>query len=560
MAFAVFSFKKEQRDAIQKIQALENPEQDHVHHDPQRDHPDPGHAVVPPSDAGGKDNEGEAGRTRHVVEVAIGMLEQQDAEVREGRMTLETAQKMAAQHLSRLRYEKKEYFFINDLGARCIMHAIKPELNGKDLSGVKDPNGVPLFVDFVRVCKAHGAGFVNYMWPRPGEKDPVPKISYVQLYQPWGWIVGSGVYIDDVGKQVNAVRMLFLGLIVFVAVFSLLLAYSVSRGITRTLGSVDRTLHEMASGEGDLTRRLVVEREDETGSLAASFNRFLDNLKEIVVRISNNSEEVAAAAKQLNDTAAKIASGTEKVAEESSSVAIASEEMASTSSAIAENCTRAVANVNNAGVTAKEGAAVVSKAVQSIQRIAEKVQESAQTVASLGTRSEQIGKIIGTIEDIADQTNLLALNAAIEAARAAEQGRGYAVVADEVRALAERTTRATREISEMIQTIQKETASAVGAMEEGVREVQRGTEDAASSGRALEEIISQVHAVTGQIDMIAVAANEQTSVTNEISSNLHRITEVVDGTSHNAQATASSAGQLASMAEELRRIVGQFRL
>ena len=498
--------------------------------------------------------------TRHIVEIAVSLLEQQDAEVKAGRIPLDVAQKVAARQIEKLRYEKKEYLWLNDLNAVCIMHPIKPELNGKDLSGLKDPNGVHIFQEFVKICKEKGGGVVNYMWPKPGEKDPIAKISYVQTFTPWGWVVGSGIYVDDVRKDVNTVKWLFLGLNLLVAAVSLLLAFSIARGITLTLGRVDRTLQEMASGNGDLTRRLTVEREDETGSLASSFNRFLDNLKEIMVHITRNSVDVAAAATQLNGTAAKIASGTEQVAFESSSVAIASEEMASTSSSIASNCATAVQNVNLAGQTASQGALVVGQAVQSIQRIAGKVQESARTVSALGTRSEQIGEIIGTIEDIADQTNLLALNAAIEAARAGEQGRGFAVVADEVRALAERTTKATREISEMIKTIQKETISAVTAMEEGVREVQHGTDDAASSGRALEDILAQVSGVSTQIDQISYAAKEQTSVTNEISSNLHRITQVVQETSVNAKETAVSAQQLAGMADELKRIVGQFRL
>ncbi len=498
--------------------------------------------------------------TRHIVELTVSLLDDQNAEVQAGRITLQVAQQEAARRIGKLRYDQKEYIWLNGLDAVCIMHPIKPELNGKDLSGLKDPNGVHIFQEFVKICKEKGGGFVNYLWPKPGEKDPVAKISYVKTFVPWGWVVGSGIYVDDVQKDVNAVRWLFLGLNLLVAALSLLLAYSVSRGITRTLGRVDRTLREMASGEGDLTRRLLVEREDETGSLARSFNQFLDNLKEIVMHITRNSLEVAAAATHLNNTAASIAAGTEQVAFESGSVAIASEEMASTSSSIASSCANAVENVNRAGRSAKDGSAVVGNAVLSIQRIAGKVQESARTVAALGTRSEQIGQIIGTIEDIADQTNLLALNAAIEAARAGEQGRGFAVVADEVRALAERTTKATREISEMIKSIQKETISAVTAMEEGVREVQHGTDDAASSGRALEDILEQVTGVSSQIDQISYAAKEQTSVTNEISKNMHRITQVVQETSGSAKETASAAQQLAGMAEELKRIVAQFRL
>jgi methyl-accepting chemotaxis protein len=193
-------------------------------------------------------------------------------------------------------------------------------------------------------------------------------------------------------------------------------------------------------------------------------------------------------------------------------------------------------------------------------QIAEKVQESAKTVASLGERSDQIGAIIGTIEDIADQTNLLALNAAIEAARAGEQGRGFAVVADEVRALAERTTRATKEIGEMIKAIQKETNGAVAAMEQGVNQVETGTMEAAKSGQALRDILEQVNDVAMQVNQIATAAEEQTATTSEISNNMMQITEVVQQTSQGAQESATAAAQLYGNAEELQRLVQQFKL
>ena len=193
-------------------------------------------------------------------------------------------------------------------------------------------------------------------------------------------------------------------------------------------------------------------------------------------------------------------------------------------------------------------------------QIAEKVQESAKTVESLGARSDQIGAIIGTIEDIADQTNLLALNAAIEAARAGEQGRGFAVVADEVRALAERTTRATREIGEMIKAIQNETKGAVAAMEQGVYQVESGTEEAGKSGAALQDILDHVNNVAMQVNQIATAAEEQSATTSEISSNMNNITEIVQLTSRGAQESTVAAAQLNGYAEELQQLVRQFKL
>jgi methyl-accepting chemotaxis protein len=234
--------------------------------------------------------------------------------------------------------------------------------------------------------------------------------------------------------------------------------------------------------------------------------------------------------------------------------------MAATSTDIARNCQLAAEGVNLASRVAEDGAKVVGKTVIAMGSIARRVQDTSVSVETLGARSDQIGEIVETIQDIADQTNLLALNAAIEAARAGEQGRGFAVVADEVRALAERTTKATHEISAMIKVIQVETLKAVTTMKEGVQEVSSGSEEAAKSGKALEEILGQINVVAMQVNQVATAAEEQTATTGEISSNMHQISEVVSTTATGAHETSKAASQLATLAEELQKIVGQFKL
>jgi methyl-accepting chemotaxis protein len=245
---------------------------------------------------------------------------------------------------------------------------------------------------------------------------------------------------------------------------------------------------------------------------------------------------------------------------QTSTVATACEEMVATSSGIAQSCNMAAESSRQGSDLATEGAYVVQETVTGMNRISERVKETAATLEKLGARSDQIGEIVGTIEDIADQTNLLALNAAIEAARAGEQGRGFAVVADEVRALAERTTKATKEIAQMIKAIQHETTGAVAAMEEGVKEVERGTRDAAKSGTALDDILNQINAVSMEINQIATAAEEQTATTTEINNNLQQIAEVVQMSGSSSNEAATAAKDLMAQAEEMHRLVGRFTL
>lgn len=367
------------------------------------------------------------------------------------------------------------------------------------------------------------------------------------------------MYQADIAAYHRAFGIM-LGIILVAAIASIACGALVSGSVTRPLGKVVDMLRDIAQGEGDLTKRIDVSGKDEIGELALWFNTFIDKLHGIISQVAQTTTQVASAASQLYSTSEQMATGAEEVAAQAGTVAAASEEMAATSTEIAQNCGMAAQGSGLANDSAVTGATVVQETVTVMSRIAERVKESADTVGNLGARSDQIGAIIGTIEDIADQTNLLALNAAIEAARAGEQGRGFAVVADEVRALAERTTNATREIGEMIKAIQNETKEAVIAMEEGVKEVEKGTSEAAKSGEALHEILNQINAVTMQVSQIATAAEQQTATTNEISNNIQQITQVVQETSNGAHESANAASQLSHFAEELQRLVRQFRL
>jgi hemerythrin-like metal-binding protein len=367
---------------------------------------------------------------------------------------------------------------------------------------------------------------------------------------------------DEGLKRVNALtaaaQIWIVVIIVSGLVFGLLLALMAVRSIRAPLQRLAADAEQIATG--DLGVEVHVDSHDEVGQLARSFEKMVNSLRELIGRLADSSAEVSKSSVGMQSNSEQMATGAEEVAAQAVTVATASEEMSATSGDIAQNCMLAAESAKRANDAADHGATVVENSIAVMKRIADRVKSSAATVTELGQKSDQIGAIVDTIQDIADQTNLLALNAAIEAARAGEQGRGFAVVADEVRALAERTTKATKEISEMIKVIQQNTQTAVSAMEEGVAEVHNGTDEAERSGEALRRIQDEINAVNLQVQQIATAAEEQTATTSEITGNMHQITEVVSGSVDRARDTYNAAQHLSRLSDELQRVVGQFKL
>ena len=316
---------------------------------------------------------------------------------------------------------------------------------------------------------------------------------------------------------------------------------------------------EKAAG-GDLSVRVAQEGVGEIARLGNSFNIMMNDMNKAMRQFFSVADLVRDSVGMVSNNTSAMVAAAEDVAMQAGTIATASEEMAATSADIARNCLYAAENARAATQQTNSGASLVLNSTRMMDNIAQRVNESSRTVAGLGERSDQIGAIVNTIEDIADQTNLLALNAAIEAARAGEQGRGFSVVADEVRALAERTTKATKEIGSMIKSIQSETQVAVGSMSEGVNEVKRGTDEATRSGEALEDIIVKIDELTSQVGQIATAAEEQTATTQEITSNIQMITQVVNRNVDSARSTTVATGKLSQQVDELHNLVSTFRL
>jgi len=366
-----------------------------------------------------------------------------------------------------------------------------------------------------------------------------------------------GNLLDQAQSEITNIlttAMIGIAAIIF---FGIIINIAVIRAIRRKTEEIIQAARRIV--EGNLSVRIPATGTSEMGRIGHAFNSLGETFQEIMEKMVSNVEQVASSANTLHTTSEMMASNAEEVAAQAATVAVASEEMATTSNDVAQNCALAAASSQQANDSAMTGSSVVKETINVMNTIAERVKESARTVENLGAQSDQIGEIVGTIEDIADQTNLLALNAAIEAARAGEQGRGFAVVADEVRALAERTTKATKEIGTMIKSIQQQTREAVVSMEEGVNEVERGTSEASKSGQALEDILEQINAVSMQVSQIATATEEQTGTTNEISNNIQMITEVVKITAEVSQDSATSASGLAALSQELQSLLDRFQ-
>ncbi len=343
-----------------------------------------------------------------------------------------------------------------------------------------------------------------------------------------------------------------------ISILFFLSALAIIRNLVTRLRRITDAIEKVS--DGDLSIKLKIYGNDEIGELGGSINNMLHTVHGLVVAVKGNTEQLASAAGQLHSTAGQMATGAEEVAAQVSTVAVASEEMSSTAQEIANNCINAADSTKQVDSSANTGRTIVEEMIRMMGAISNQVRTTSHTVAELGKRSDQIGEIVTTIEDIADQTNLLALNAAIEAARAGEQGRGFAVVADEVRALAERTTKATKEIGDMIRGIQKETHEVVESMEKGVSQARAGTLEGGKSREALKEILAQVETLNAQVSQIATAAEQQTATTNEISGNIMQITEVVQETARGAQESADAASELSRLVDELSCALEKFTL
>ena len=500
-------------------------------------------------------------KIRNLVEVAQTTVTLYEKQAKDGKISVEDAKKLAIEAVRNMRYDKSEYFWINDPKAVIVMHPIKPELDGKDLSEFKDKNGKRIFSEFSLMVKTNGAGFVDYVWPKPGFKEEVPKISYVKGSEDWGWVIGSGIYTDDVDAIFRVTALKLIGWILLIGGFIAVSLMLVSRSVIRTIGGDPNEASQITRriAAGDLTTDVVCAAGDTT-SVLAGMNSMQQTLRQMIADIVQGAEQLSTASEQLLHASEEVAQRSAQQSESASSMAAAVEEMTVSIDQVADNAREAHGISVQAGDQAGKGTLVIQSAALEMNKIADAVRSSSVIIEDLEVKSDQITSIVKTIREIADQTNLLALNAAIEAARAGEQGRGFAVVADEVRKLAERTSRSTSEITAMVEKIQSGTRNAVSSMETGVNQATKGVELAGQAGTSIHEIRDGALRVVEVVNSISDSIREQGSVSSDIAKNIEHIARMSEESASAVKHSASAARHLQQLSAALLSAVSRFKL
>ena len=482
------------------------------------------------------------------------------------------------------RYEadKSGYFFAYH-GTTAVSIGPKPQLEGKDLGGAKDANGV-YFVRQMAQAAENGGGFVTYIWPKPGAGE-VAKLSYATMIPGSHYWLGTGVYLDNIDHEfetINAQLTSFLKLRSWYMIFTVgaiwviitILSLYIIWGIVRELRKMIDGFQDIAEGEGDLTKRLEINGRDEINELAGWFNTFLGKLQNIIVQLSENARAVDSSSTELLDIAGELSNSSRLTSERSRNVAHSSEEMSSNLGTVAATMEESSGNANMVAAAGEEMSVTIHEIAENSEKargISDQAVQQAETaslrIAELGEAAQKIGKVTETITEISEQTNLLALNATIEAARAGEAGKGFAVVANEIKELARQTAEATRDIQQNIDGVQATTGSTVTTIDEISTVINQVNEIVAGIAAAVEEqsvttreIADSISRTSSGLQEINEHVSQSSIFASDISREIKEVNEAADQLSSNSQQVQQRSEGLSSHAHQLAEIVATFKV
>jgi methyl-accepting chemotaxis protein len=480
--------------------------------------------------------EGRKGQLVTAVEAAYNIAAGFEAKATAGTMSKEDAQKAAKDAIRVARYgaEAKDYLYLFSMEGAGVMHPLKPEWDGQPMIGkVKDSKGLDIIqgeIDVLRASK-DGRAYLMTEFPRPGKTEAVPKLMYVMQLKNWGWLVGSGLYMDDVDAQVRdtAVQGLLVTLLILAGIGAL--GVVIARSVLRQIGGEPS---EAMAVMGEVARgNLAVDLSQSVpGSLLDSLSQMVRSLRTTVSQVRQSTDSISTASGEIATGNQDLSQRTEQTASNLQQAASSMEQLTGTVKQSADSARQANQLASSAAEVAARGGSVVAQVVS--------------TMDEINASSKKISDIIGVIDGIAFQTNILALNAAVEAARAGEQGRGFAVVASEVRSLAQRSAQAAKEIKGLI-----------GA---SVDRVEAGSRLVADAGKTMQEIVGSVQRVSDIIGEITAASSEQSDGISQVNQSVTQLDQMTQQNAALVEESAAAAESLRDQAKRLASVVATFRL
>lgn len=498
--------------------------------------------------------------TVYLSQVAVAIVNNYYMKVERGELDEAQGKQQALVELKSLRYKENDYYFVIDQKVTMLMHPFRPELDSKDVAGFKDKQGEPLFQNMADGVVDDGSHSVFYNWPKPGAEEQVPKISHVELFKPWGWIIGTGIYIDDVDASFNEIAVQLAVLASLVVLFMAALSWYVTHSVVKPMTDVVAAMQDIASGDGDLTVKLTYEGKDELAEVANAFNLFVEKIRQLISSVGVTSLKVSESVLEVARSSKQIAKESVQQQQETDMVATAITQMSSAIAEVAQNAEQANHETGQVEALVQQGMKLMKASVESINTQSQTIEQSSIAASSLYASSQNISHVLNIINKLADQTNLLALNAAIEAARAGEHGRGFSVVADEVRTLAYQTQKSTQEISGIISELQQGTQQMTAAVQESKTAAELNISLAAQVQQALTDIANSVAQISDMNAHIATAAEEQSTVAGELDQNVHTISQLVHQTAGAIKSSDQSTQRLTQLSQDLKDLVAQFKV
>ncbi|MCP4987374.1 MAG: HAMP domain-containing protein [Colwellia sp.] len=504
-------------------------------------------------------NENKKNELKNITEVAYSIITKQDSLVKENKISLTQAKLNAKKSIAALTYGKNEYFFLFDQQYNMVMHPNKPSLDNTSQKALVDSNGFHFFKSLIDQSSLNGESYVDYLWPRPGQSEPIRKTSYAKYYAQWNWGVATGLYNDDIDamfwQELTASTVSTFIILLILIPF----VYSASATIIQPLEHIDNQLITIARTK-DLSIRASLEGKDEITEMGKALNSMLDSINTTLSEMLSAAQQVASSSTELSATTTQTLTSLESQKNETLQVASAMTQMSTTVHEVATNTSEAAQATHGAASATNTGKSVVLTTKKSVKELVGKLESAEISIQNLEKQTSNISSILTVISGIAEQTNLLALNAAIEAARAGEQGRGFAVVADEVRSLSSRTHESTNEIHQVISELQAGSLSAVKAMVESKEAADLVESQTNKTEEALTNISNAVEQIDAMASQISVASEEQSAVAEEVNRNINNISHISEETAAGGQQTAVASEELSQLAIRMTNNIEEFNL